>query len=96
MHLRLERVWRQSETSFLALLEEVKKGGKLSPQAIGMLQSRVQDNKSIQNPMNWTWLYPTRDEVWIKNSECLDKINGEKFVHKSIDTGKDRKGLEKS
>ncbi len=50
VHLRLQHVWRQSETSFLFLLEEVKKGGRLSKKSLRFCKAEYKTTLQSSNP----------------------------------------------
>ena len=94
VHIRLERVWRQSDPEFLQLLEGVRRGGALCPATVATLDKLVNNDREILEPMTKTWLYPISSKVESKNREFLDSIASEKYCHKSIDSGKEKEKLQ--
>lgn len=96
VHICLKKVWRQSDPQYLFLLEEIRKGGEICKEALEILSSLVTEESEICDPISWSWLYPKRIDAYERNSALLDKLPGDNFTHVSIDTGKEKKELEKS
>ena len=85
--ISLTRVIRQSESEFLALLDEVRQGGCLSPNAIDMLNS-------LTRPIEWMEeetvlkLFPHQEKVQEENSKLLNNLPSETHTFIAIDGGR--------
>ena len=85
--ISLTQVIRQSESEFLALLDEVRQGGCLSPNAIDMLNS-------LTCPIEWMEeetvlkLFPHQEKVQEENNKLLNNLPGETRTFIAIDGGR--------
>ena len=82
--ISLTQVIRQSESEFLALLDEVRQDGCLSPNAIDMLNS-------LTCPIEWMEeetvlkLFPHQEKVQEENNKLLNNLPGETHTFIAID-----------
>ena len=95
-NLKLTKVYRQSDPELLLLLDEVRKGGELSPSAHHILNKlKRREDALITSDADTVFLYPKRIDVGSKNLEILQKLDGEKYSSVAKDTGGIKEKLKK-
>lgn len=75
--INLTTVWRQSDTTFLEVLNQVREGS-VSDNALNLLNQHV--DPSFDAPDDWVTLASRRSTVDKINHQHLEALNAEKFV----------------
>lgn len=81
----LQHVFRQSEASFVALLDEVRYGGKLSPQTCNVLKATA--NNTFGGGIEPTRLCSMNVDVDLLNETRLEKLSGQLMSFAAADGG---------
>ena len=82
--LKLTHVFRQKDPELLLLLNEIRRGGTLSPTAHQLLDRL---KRPVDSNNEKVFLYPLRREVNEKNDEILKSLPSAQYASKAKDTG---------
>eukprot|EP01132_Coremiostelium_polycephalum_P006274 gene6274-7817_t len=86
--IQLRKVFRQKDTSFINILNQLR-FGTVTDETLNIL-NRCKDNVlSCEDGIIPTVLYPLRRDVESENSEKLENLKGEKIIFDAIDEGTD-------
>lgn len=85
--VELEKVYRQSDEAFLAMLNEVREG-KVSPQTLEALNKRYIPNFTPAKEDGYIQLVTHNYQAHQINSHEMEKLSGQPYVYEAVTRGK--------